>query len=60
MMAKFEKAKIGKQGKVGGLFFHEVKIEKGFIFYPSSLALIGFIDLEEDETDFQTLLKDTF
>ena len=33
-------------GKLGGLFFDEVKIKEGLLFDPLSWELVGFVDLE--------------
>ena len=38
---KFEKMKPPKHGKLGGLFFDEVKIKEGLVFDTSSWELIG-------------------
>ena len=50
MKEKFEKTKIGKRGQLGGLFFDEVKIKEGLVFDPSTFELVGFTDLDNDET----------
>ena len=53
MKNKFEKMKAPKRGKLGGLFFDEVKIKEGLVFDSSSWELIGFMDIIE-EKDQQT------
>ena len=49
MKDKFEKMKPPKHGKLGGLFFDEVKIKEGLVFDTSSWELIGFTDTLEKE-----------
>lgn len=55
MRDKFDKVKIGKRGQLGGLFFDEVKIKEGLIFNPSTFELVGFTDLDDDETDLPSV-----
>lgn len=43
MKLKFEKAKIGKRGQLGGLFFDEVKIKEGLVFNLSTFELVGLL-----------------
>ena len=61
MKEKFDKTKIGKRGQLGGLFFDEVKIKEGLVFDPSTFELVGFVDLDDDETDLPLVgqLKET-
>lgn len=61
MKEKFDKTKIGKRGQLGGLFFDEVKIKEGLVFDPSTFELVGFVDLDDDETDLPVVgqLKET-
>ena len=54
MKQKFGKTKIGKRGQLGGLFFDEVKI-KGLVFDPSTFELVGFTDLDNDETNLPSV-----
>jgi hypothetical protein len=51
MRESFTKQGISEVGKFGGLFFYEVKIKEGWLFDPSSWALIGFTDLCSDKSD---------
>ncbi len=53
MKTKFNNMKAPKHGKLGGLFFDEVKINEGLVFDSSSWELIGFTDALE-EKDQQT------
>ena len=53
---KFLKGKIGKRGKLGGLFFDELKIKEGLVFDAATFELIGFTDLENDETELPSLV----
>ena len=55
MKLKFEKAKIGKRGQLGGLFFDEVKIKEGLVFNPSTFELVGFTDLDDDEIEVPSI-----
>ena len=55
MKLKFEKAKIGKRGQLGGLFFDEVKIKEGLVFNPSTFELVGFTDLDDDEIELPSI-----
>lgn len=55
MKQKFEKTKIGKRGQLGGLFFDEVKIKEGLVFDPSTFELVGFTDLDDDETNLPSV-----
>lgn len=55
MKLKFEKAKIGKRGQLGGLFFDEVKIKEGLVFNPSTFELVGFTDLDGDEIELPSI-----
>ena len=40
---------IADQGKLGGLFFDEVKIKEGLVFNQSTQKLIGFVDFDDGE-----------
>ncbi len=51
MRESAKKQGISESGKFGGLFFDEVKIKEGLLFDPSSWELIGFTDLDVDESD---------
>ena len=42
--------KAPKHGKLGGLFFDEVKIKEGLVFDSSTLELIGFTDINEENS----------
>ena len=55
MKLNFEKAKIGTRGQLGGLFFDEVKIKEGLVFNPSTFELVGFTDLDDDETELPSI-----
>ena len=55
MKLKFEKTKVGKRGQLGGLFFDEVKIKEGLVFNPSTFELVGFTDLDDDETELPSI-----
>ena len=61
MKEKFDKTKIGKRGQLGALLFDEVKIKEGLVFDPSTFKLVGFVDLDDDETDLPLVgqLKET-
>jgi hypothetical protein len=43
--------KPSKHGKLGGLFFDEVKIKEGLVFYTSSWELIGFTEAFEENME---------
>ncbi len=49
MKNKFNNMKAPKHGKLGGLFFDEVKIKEGLVFDSSSWELIGFTDALEEK-----------
>ena len=49
MKTKFNNMKAPKHGKLGGLFFDEVKIKEGLVFDSSSWELIGFADALEEK-----------
>ena len=50
MKNKYDKMKAPKHGKLGGLFFDEVKIKEGLVFDSSSWELIGFTDINEENS----------
>ncbi len=58
MREKFNKTKIGKRGQLGGLYFDEVKIKEGLVFDSATFELIGFTDLDNDESDLPSLVKE--
>ncbi|KXJ19976.1 hypothetical protein AC249_AIPGENE15268 [Exaiptasia diaphana] len=58
MKESFQKSKIGKHGKLGGLFFDEVKIKEGLVSNPSTFELIGFTDLDDDDVSLEVTEKD--
>ena len=47
----FKDKKFSEVGRFGGLFFDEVKVKEGLLFDPSTWELVGFVDLENDETN---------
>ena len=47
----FTDQKFSEVGRFGGLFFVEVKIKEGLLFDPPTWELVGFVDLENDETN---------
>ena len=59
MKSSCEQQNIPNVGKLGALIFDEVKIKEGLLFDPSSWELIGFVDLECDETSLASTCKPT-
>ena len=55
MRYAFESQGINDVGKMGGLFFDEVKIKEGLLFDPSSWELIGFVDLDDNDAKKQAV-----
>ena len=51
MQCKYDKMKPPKHGKLGGLFFDEVKIKEGLVFDTSSWELIGFTEAFEENME---------
>jgi hypothetical protein len=50
MRNNFKEQGFSNVGKLGGLFFDEVKIKEGLLFDPSSWELVGFVDLENRDS----------
>lgn len=52
MDTTFKDQGFSEIGRFGGLFFDEVKIKEGLLFDPSTWELVGFVDLENDGTNY--------
>ena len=48
----FKDQGFSEVGRFGGLFFDEVKIKEGLLFDPCTWELVGFVDLENDGTNY--------
>ncbi len=60
MRNNFKEQGFSDVGKLGGLFFDEVKIKEGLLFGLSSWELVGFVDLENRDVVAPLLALEIF